>query len=269
MLQTSWFMLLLVQGSRLLYGLPDYQIKQLQCVHNTAAMILTLTRKYDHITPVLNELHWLPIKQRISFKFMTLTYRYLHGLAPPYLASLLVQYSPVRSLRSSGYNQLCENKTRTKSYGDRAFQNVLPKLWDKHPNCIRKCDTLTFFKSKLKHYLFEESYKCIWTFCGTLCYIKCVFYSSVFYSVILETGALIEKWSKNTRNNYLHTNLCFSINNKHLKFSNICSALASQVVRLLHKMALFEGVALMTWFEIVSYSVAVLQFDLQYALLWK
>ena len=55
-----------------------------------------------------------------------------------------------------------------------------------------------------------------------------------------------EKWSKKIRLNAFNTNLCFVINNKHLKCSNICSALASKLARFLYKMALFEGVVLMT-----------------------
>ena len=49
--------------------------------------------------------------------------------------------------------------TQVSTYGDRAFQNAAPKLWNNLLNCIRECDTLTPFKSKLKHYLFVETYK--------------------------------------------------------------------------------------------------------------
>ncbi len=49
----------------LLHGLPSKQIKRLQGVQNSAAWLVTDTRKYDHITPVLIELHWLPMEQRI------------------------------------------------------------------------------------------------------------------------------------------------------------------------------------------------------------
>jgi hypothetical protein len=52
----------------LLYGLPDCELKKVQRVQNAAARLLTSTRKYDHITPVLRELHWLPVKYRIQFK---------------------------------------------------------------------------------------------------------------------------------------------------------------------------------------------------------
>ncbi len=58
------------------------------------------TRKYDHIIPILQFLHWLPIKFRISYKNILFTYKALNGLAPAYLAILLSRYNPSRSLRS-------------------------------------------------------------------------------------------------------------------------------------------------------------------------
>jgi exonuclease III len=146
-------------ANSLLYGLPEYQTDRLQRIHNTAARILTQTQKYDHITPILKNLHWLPIKQRIVFKIVTLTYRCLNGLAPPYLSELLVPYLPTRSLRSSQSLLLKIPKTKTKSYGDRAFQNAAPKLWNNLPLSIRQSDTLNSFKHKLKSYLFEGSFK--------------------------------------------------------------------------------------------------------------
>ena len=64
-------------------------------------------KKSDHITPVLINPHWLPIKHRVIFKLLLYTYKALHGLAPDYLANLLTFYKPVRTLRSSRSNNLC------------------------------------------------------------------------------------------------------------------------------------------------------------------
>ena len=63
----------------LLYGVHDYQINQLQRCQNNAARIVTLTRKFEHITPVLIDLHWLPVKYRIMFKVLLLTFKSLNG----------------------------------------------------------------------------------------------------------------------------------------------------------------------------------------------
>ncbi len=66
----------------LLAGCPASSINKLQIVQNAAARVLTRSRKYDHITPILQSLHWLPIKFRISYKILLLTYKALNGLAP-------------------------------------------------------------------------------------------------------------------------------------------------------------------------------------------
>ncbi len=84
----------------LLGGCPASSINKLQIVQNAAARFLTRSRKYDHITPILQSLHWLPIKFRISYKILLLVYKALNGLAPAYLTNLLSRYNPSRSIRS-------------------------------------------------------------------------------------------------------------------------------------------------------------------------
>ena len=74
----------------LLAGLPDYLIQKLQYLQNSAARLLTGKRKFDHITPELKKLHWLPVKQRIQYKILLLTFKCLHGMAPAYLKELLI-----------------------------------------------------------------------------------------------------------------------------------------------------------------------------------
>ena len=66
----------------LLYGLPSSSLKKLQKVQNMAAKILTLRRKYEHITPILQELHWFPVEHRITYKILLTTHRTLNGKAP-------------------------------------------------------------------------------------------------------------------------------------------------------------------------------------------
>ncbi len=81
----------------LLGGCSARLINKLQMVQNAAARVLTRTRKYEHISPVLSTLHWLPTKH---FKILLITYKALNGLAPQYLSELLSHYSPSRPLRS-------------------------------------------------------------------------------------------------------------------------------------------------------------------------
>ncbi len=81
-------------------GFSASSINKLQIVQNAAARVLTRSRKYDHITPILQSLHWLPIKFRISYKILLLAYKAINDLAPAYLTNLLSRYNPSRSLRS-------------------------------------------------------------------------------------------------------------------------------------------------------------------------
>ena len=104
----------------LLYGIPDTKLKRLQRMQNIAARIVSRTPKFENITPVLKELHWLPVRYRILFKLLLLMYNCVHGNAPPYLTELLSQYEQARSLRSNTQKLLTMPRTRCKTLGDRA-----------------------------------------------------------------------------------------------------------------------------------------------------
>ena len=86
----------------LLSGCSSQNLNKLQLVQNAAARVLTKTRKFDHISPILCTLHWLPVKFRIEYKILLLTYKALNGLAPQYLSDLISYYQPTRPLRSQG-----------------------------------------------------------------------------------------------------------------------------------------------------------------------
>ena len=66
----------------LFYGLPDKLIAKLQRTQNSSARLVTLTKSRDHISPILRDLHWLPVKSRILYKILLLTYKCIHGCAP-------------------------------------------------------------------------------------------------------------------------------------------------------------------------------------------
>ena len=140
----------------LLCGMPEELICKLQRVQNNAARVITLTKKYDHITPVLKELHWLPVRKRIEFKILLLAYKCLHGTAPSYLREMLKEYVPPRTLRSTSKNLLCEPRTNMKTYGDRSFSACAPKLWNQLPNNIRAAGSVAIFKRQLKTHLFKD-----------------------------------------------------------------------------------------------------------------
>ena len=121
---------------------------------NSAARMLTRTRKFDHISSILIKLHWLPIRHRINFKLIMLTWKALHDMAPNYLCELLLPYTPKRTLRSTDKLLLTTPRTLS-SYGDRAFYAAAPKLWNTLPLELRSCTSIDTFKKSLKTYLFE------------------------------------------------------------------------------------------------------------------
>ena len=142
----------------LLYGLPKSVIDRLQYVQNCAARLVTRTRSSEHITPVLRRLHWLPVRQRITYKILLLTYKALNGMAPRYIADLLQPYTPTRQLRSSSKNLLVTPKSNLKFYGDRSFQVAAPRLWNSLTNDIRSIQNLDAFKNKIKTLLFIDAF---------------------------------------------------------------------------------------------------------------
>jgi len=73
-----------------------------QRVQNAAARLLMSCKKYDHITPILINLHWLPVRYRINFKILLLTFKAFYGMAPSYIIDLIHIKTITRySLRST------------------------------------------------------------------------------------------------------------------------------------------------------------------------
>ena len=142
----------------LLYSLPNCLLKKLQHVQNAAARLITLSRKHEHITPILFNLHWLPVNYRIIFKILLITYKALHDLAPSYVRDLLTPYTPSRQLRSSSKDLLSIPHFNLKTYGARSFSVAAPTLWNTLPSDIKNSSSVSLFKHKLKTFLFKKAF---------------------------------------------------------------------------------------------------------------
>jgi hypothetical protein len=142
----------------LLIGLPAYQLHRLQRIQNSAARLITLTRCKEHITPVLKNLHWLRVQERIKFKILLITYKIMNGMAPSYLKELVKPYKSQRILRSQSKSILRVPPTKTSTFGDRAFSVSAPKLWNSIPQDIKMSSSVELFKKQLKTFLFSISY---------------------------------------------------------------------------------------------------------------
>ncbi len=136
-------------------GATQTLLKPIQLLQNKAARVVSLTRKRNHITPVLRSLHWLPIKQRVNFKILCLTYKALNGSAPIYLKRLLVPHTNSRfTLRSCDCSLLVIPRVKSK-WGARSFSHMAPRLWNHIPLHIRLSNSIVSFKKSLKTYLFN------------------------------------------------------------------------------------------------------------------
>ena len=143
----------------LLVGLPSTLIDKLQSVQNSTAKMITGRHKYDHNTPLLIMLHWLPVKERIIFKVLLIAFKCIHKLAPRYLCELIHIHQPSRNLRSSSQCLLEVPRIEQVTYGGRAFSYAAPVLWNKLPLEIRLCQKLSTFKRLLKTYLFRIAFE--------------------------------------------------------------------------------------------------------------
>ncbi|PIK38134.1 hypothetical protein BSL78_25019 [Apostichopus japonicus] len=140
----------------LLYGIPSTELSKLQLIQNSAARLVTRSKKHDHITPILRDLHWLPLHLRIRYKVALLAFKAIHGMAPSYLTDLVASYSPQRRLRSSSETLLCRpRRCNTRFYGDRCFSAAAPEVWNNLPWDLREAPHLNRFKKDLKTYLFS------------------------------------------------------------------------------------------------------------------
>ena len=130
----------------LLYGVSEYEISRLQKLQNSCARLIFGKKKYESVSELLSKLHWLPIKQRIYFKILLLVFKFFKEKTPTYINECL------HVIDSDNFT-LEIPRTKT-PYGDRAFQNCAPKLWEALPFNIKCIATIESFKKHLKHHLF-------------------------------------------------------------------------------------------------------------------
>ena len=79
----------------------DFELRRLQLVQNSLCRVVTHSSKFSHITPQLNELHWLPVRYRVQVKIGLITYKILNQGQPVYLRELIHPYSSSRNTRRS------------------------------------------------------------------------------------------------------------------------------------------------------------------------
>ena len=140
----------------LLSSIPSTQLDRVQRLQNWAARLMFQVSRDHPSQPLLNSLHWLPLKQRIIFKLLLFVYKILNNQAPKYLDTCLNLYTPTRSLRSSSDPlRLTYSVTRTLA-GDRTFTVSASKYWNDLPLTIRQSSSVSTFRKALKTHLFKS-----------------------------------------------------------------------------------------------------------------
>jgi hypothetical protein len=153
----------------LYYNLPAYQIDRLQSIQNCLARTVCRTSKFSHITPTLQSLHWLKVRERIEYKILSLTYSSLQYHQPSYMSDLLTVQSNAYNTRSSMLVTLKRPTALRTAIAKRSFYHSAPALWNSLPPALRQpapssddnktvALSHTGFHSLLKTYLFSQSY---------------------------------------------------------------------------------------------------------------
>ena len=143
-------------------GVADEQIVCIQKIQNNTTRLVLKKMKRDHVTPLLKELHWLPVINRIQYKLAMLTFCHFNGTLPPYLSSSLCTCQPLRSFHSSTERLLKIPKTNLKICGERFFGHIALTVWNLLPADLRSSPSLPAFKANLKMYLFHQAF---WLIC--------------------------------------------------------------------------------------------------------
>ena len=128
---------------------------------NASARLVYCAFKYRHITPLLRELHWLPVRMRIDFKILLIAFEILQDLAPGYLKNLV-------SILPASHYQLRRNNNgillvsprlkMKKTMEDRSFMVAVPFLWNSLPLSVRQAKDIDIFKRLAKTYLFSRAF---------------------------------------------------------------------------------------------------------------
>lgn len=142
----------------LLAGVPGYFVQKLQRIQNKAARLIVRAHKIVPTTPIMRDLHWLPMAQRIRFKVLMYAFQAVHNIAPNYVNALLEVRTPTRTLRSSTGPPKLKPPRTGKRLRESSFSRIAPSLWNALPAELRGLTSKNAFKRQLKTYLFKTHY---------------------------------------------------------------------------------------------------------------
>lgn len=130
-------------------------IDKLQSVQNFACRIVSGIRKYDHVTPELKRLKWLPVSSQLYYRNTILAFKCMNCLAPEYLSTIFTKRSDVNSYttRSSQFLNIPLFKTAS---GQRTFYYRTVSIWNSLESNLKLCSNEIIFKKRLRNKLQRE-----------------------------------------------------------------------------------------------------------------
>ena len=142
----------------LLVGTPECHLSWLQYIQNMACRVVCNLGNYNHVTASMKPLHWLRVREHISYKIACLVHWCKVGTARQYLIDLLPMATHNCSLRSSTSTNLQSAKCRTGLAKEWSFSAAGPKVWNSIPPGVWAEKSRESFRKSLKTYLFGQSY---------------------------------------------------------------------------------------------------------------
>jgi hypothetical protein len=130
----------------LLAACSQSEVNKLQRVIHLAARTVSRSRRVDNVSPVLEELQWLPIAKRIEMRLATIVFKCLNSMAPDYLGRILTVYTPRRNLRCCNSTGITlELGTARTLLGRGAWAVAAPRIWNGLPEKVRGAVSLGEF----------------------------------------------------------------------------------------------------------------------------
>jgi len=136
-------------------GLPACDVQRLQSILNTVVHLVAGSSRRDHVTSLLRDRHWLPVKQRFEYKLCTIVHRCLYYLVDLIKSSAAA--SAIAGLRSAESMTVAVLRTQS-SLPNRSFATAGPRAWNKLPSHFRLMQSADTFRRYLGTFLFHQAF---------------------------------------------------------------------------------------------------------------
>ena len=147
----------------LLAGTSVSNLACLQLAQNTLVWVITQKSRFCRITPILADLHWLPVCHRLNFKIAIIAFKVLHFQQPSYLAALVLLHVPMQSLCSFYSLWIYIPSQKPAMAKSKSFSSGASDIWNELPCHLSSISGLPAFRKRLKHHFFSSAFPSIFS----------------------------------------------------------------------------------------------------------